>query len=130
LHPMLWNASKAALVATLALLSLVSCVSTMMEGYLGKPIEEAQLEFGPPIQVLDMPDGRRAFQFRYGGGPVMVPGSSTSTVTTYGNTATVNTFGTPGGVLYTEGCILTFFALKEGNAWIIRDLKVPGGLVC
>jgi len=102
----------------------------MMEGYLGKPIEEAQLEFGPPIQVLDMPDGRRAFQFRYGGGPVVVPGYSNTTVTSYGNTATVNSYGSPGGVLYTEGCILTFFAVKEGAAWVVRDMKVPGGLVC
>lgn len=120
---------RGAIIAGLAL-ALAGCVSTQMKSLVGEPIQSAQLEYGPPAQVLEMPDGRRAYQFRYGGGPVVLPGSSTTTVTTVGNTAFAQSYGTPGAVVQTDGCLLTFFASPNGNAWIIDGIKVPRDLVC
>ena len=117
-------------VAAIAALSLTGCVSTQMETFMGRPIQEAMLRYGSPENVVDMPDGARAFQFRYGGGAVMVPGYTQSTVTAYGNMATVNTTGMPCGVIQTRGCLLTFIARQENEVWIVREIRPPQELVC
>lgn len=119
-----------AVAAISAALALAGCVSTQMESFVGRPIQEAMLRYGSPENIVDMPDGARAFQFRYGGGPVIVPGTTHSTVTTFGNMATVNTTGTPGAVIQTRGCLLTFIARQEGQVWIVREIRPPSDLVC
>lgn len=113
----------------LALL-LAGCVSSVMRPYVGKPIEDAMIDFGRPEQVIDLQDGRKAFQFRYAAGSYTTPGTSYSTVTGYGNTATVSTVSTPATVYETAGCLLTFIAANRGNGWVIEEYRVPKGLVC
>ena len=51
------------LVALFALLSLSACASQIMQGYVGKPIQSAMVDYGPPVNAFDMGDGRRAFQW-------------------------------------------------------------------
>lgn len=45
-------------------LLLSGCATAIMESYVGKPIQQAIIDRGPPDVVMDMPDGRRAFQWR------------------------------------------------------------------
>jgi len=45
-----------------------------MKAFIGKDIRYVVLSDGQPEGAMDMPDGRRAFQFRVGGGAVTYPG--------------------------------------------------------
>lgn len=121
---------RRALVALAVAALLSSCVSTQMKGLVGSPVQEAQIRYGAPAQVIEMPDGRRAYQFRSGGGAVVVPGYATTTATAVGNTVTARTVGSPGGVVETPGCLLTFLARERAGTWIIEDIRVPTELVC
>src|SRR5690242_18299146 len=54
------------------------CVSTHMKRFVGKDVRYVQVEDGQPIRVFDLPDGKRAFQFLWGGGTYVVPKTTTS----------------------------------------------------
>jgi len=116
--------------ALLALLTLTGCVSTDMKGMMGQPVQELVLKYGPPDQVVDMPDGSRAYQFRQGGGSVILPGASQTTFQSYGATATASTTSTPALALDAPGCRLTFIARQDAAGWFVRDIRIPKGLVC
>lgn len=111
-------------------LSLAGCVSAGMKTLVGEPIQAAQLRYGPPAQVIDMPDGRRAYQFKTGGGSVMLPSTSTTTVSPVGAGIVATTTGSPGGIAQLPGCYLTFMAAQENGAWVIREAVPPKELVC
>lgn len=116
--------------ALLLALGLGGCVSTEMKSLVGSPIQEAQIRYGAPEQVIDMPGGARAYQFRAGGGTLLLPSSSTTTATVAGPSIMAQTTGTPGGFVRSDGCLLTFIAHQRTGAWIIDDIRVPKGLVC
>ena len=88
---------------------LAGCVSTYMKQFVGKDIHEVMIADGPPIHSFDLPDGRRAFQWRMGAG------SATPFL---------------GTVYYSEGCVVTYIAKKQGEAWIVEDINYPDRLVC
>jgi hypothetical protein len=118
-------------LAALALLALAACVSNVMKPYVGRPIQDAMIDFGAPEQVIAMPDGRKAYQFRYGGGSVVTPGYATTTAATYGNTTTYSTMATPAAVYQSNGCLLTFITGQTAGAGeIIQEYRVPKGLTC
>lgn len=80
---------------------LSGCISTEMNGLVGHPIEDAQLRYGAPEQVIDMPGGSKVFQFRAGGVPAL-----------------------------DKGCLLSFTARKPSDRWMIESATVPRGAVC
>jgi len=45
-------------------LALSGCATGQRAHFLGKPVEVAIAQFGPPDSVTDMADGRREFQWR------------------------------------------------------------------
>jgi hypothetical protein len=94
-------------------LVLSGCASQVMEGMVGKDITEIQLQYGPPVNVLDLPDGRKAFQWRFDSQMVM---PSTTNYSAYGSgnmvTGTAYTYG--GGVISTP-CFYTLFARPNNN---------------
>ena len=101
-----------------------------------KDVREVIIENGPPIYAFDMGDGRRAFQFRWGGGSFVIPqrttvtGSSTAVGGSGWYSGSAITSG--GGVITSEGCVLTYFARwnEVKNAWIVTEYRVPKQLVC
>ena len=115
---------------------LAGCASTHMKQYIGKDVREVIIENGPPIYAFDMGDGRRAFQFRWGGGSFVIPqrttvtGSSTAVGGSGWYSGSAITSG--GGVITSEGCVLTYFARwnEVKNAWIVTEYRVPKQLVC
>jgi hypothetical protein len=115
---------------TVITVAAAACVSTEMRSLIGSPIQEAEIAYGAPVHVIDMPDGRKAYQFRYGGGPVVLPGQSSTTATAIGSTVVANTVSSPAAILETKGCLLTFIAAASSSAWIIEDIRVPRDLVC
>ena len=120
----------------LTLILLQGCASTHMKQYLNKDIREVIIDSGPPINAFDMGDGRRAFQFRWGGGTYVVPQTTSisGTSTTIANSTwySGSAITTGGGVVTSEGCIITYFALwdVEKNTWVISEYRVPKQLVC
>ena len=56
---------------------LVGCVSSQMKQFIGKDISEVMVEHGRPHNVFDMPDGRKAYQFYWGGGSFALPQTTT-----------------------------------------------------
>jgi len=113
-------------VVSAALLACSGCVSSQMKSYVGQDITEAMIRYGHPENVIGLPDGRRAYQFRWGGGPVPVAGSTTTTV--FGNQVT--TTGTLPMILEAPGCLLTFIATGEGSRWTITETRTPKQAVC
>lgn len=115
---------------------LLGCVSTHMKQYLGKDIREVVLDSGPPVNALDMGEGVRAFQFRWGGGTYRVPTTTTTTgnVNTYGNSAWFNSTSitSGGGVIHSEGCLISYLTEWDDalKTWIVKDIRYPKRLAC
>jgi hypothetical protein len=109
----------------IAALLLAGCATQIMEGYVGKPIQEAMLDYGAPTSRIDMPDGTVAYQWRM-----------TTSATT---PITANTFGYPngmsqtvvsGGQTVTSDCLYTLF-VRTGDDGVERvaGFKKPS-LMC
>lgn len=95
------------------LLLLPACASQVMENLVGKDVTEVQLQYGPPVNVLDMPDGRKAFQWRFAS-TYMMPVTTSYTGVTNGNLTTGSAF-TSGGGVFTTPCFYTLFARPNNN---------------
>lgn len=120
-----------ALTLAAAAFAMASCASTEMKTFIGKPAEEAMFAYGPPANVFDLSDGRRAYQYRWGGGAVMMPGRATSTAQSFGSITTVQTTATPAAIFESAGCLITFIARDQGGGrWVLEDYRVPKQLVC
>lgn len=100
-----------------------------MQGYLGQPLQAAMIDYGPPQNAFDMPDGTRAFQW------VMSSTYVTPTnVNNYGNAYAagnaVNWYQNTqitGGQPITNECAYTMFARWSDaqNAWVFTSFKKP-----
>jgi hypothetical protein len=126
------------LVGMLVLVALAGtgCVSTHMKKFVGKDVRYIEIEDGAPVKVLDLPDGRRAFQYLWGGGRYVVP----QTITTQGQVELVGDkayyterkLQSGGYVVDNPGCVITYIA--EWNAaktgWIVADISFPRRAVC
>lgn len=75
-----------------------------MEGFVGKDISEVYVQYGPPMNRFEMPDGRHAFQWHIQEEFFM---PSTTTINTYGGMATAQTYG---GGIYSNSCYYTLYA--------------------
>lgn len=95
------------------LLTLAACASQVMEGFVGKDVTEVQLQYGPPVAVLDMPDGRKAFQWRFDS-TTMMPMTTTYSGVTSGNWTTATAY-TSGGGIFSTPCFYTLFAKPNAN---------------
>jgi hypothetical protein len=107
-----------------------------MKKYIGKDARYIAVDDGPPVNVFDMPDGRRAFQYRWGGGSYVVPKTTTSQgqIQLVGDGAyySEQKVETGGFAVESSGCLITYFAewnpAKKG--WIVVDISYPKRLVC
>jgi hypothetical protein len=111
-------------------LALSGCASTAMKGHVGKSINEAFFSYGKPENVFNLPDGRRAFQFRWGGGSGIIPGHSNSTILPNGAGYNVTTTSTPTTFFESDGCLVTLIAQASGNDFVVQEYRIPKKLVC
>ncbi len=115
---------------------LAGCVSTHMKQYMGKDVRYVVVDNGPPMYAFDMGDGRRAFQWPWGGGTYHVPEveSATTSGTAIGPNVwlTRTKIKTGGHTVTSEGCIITYFARwdERREAWFVVDYSYPKRLVC
>jgi len=113
----------------LACVALSGCAQRAMKSYIGHNVADVTLDYGQPVNAFDLPDGRRAFQWRLGfkhvkpsyangRGPVMRYGEMTWTST-----------HTPiyGGQSLPGECIYTLFATWHdgGPGWTVTDMRKP-----
>lgn len=121
---------KRIIIAVLAL-ALSGCATGIMESYVGRSVPEAAVRYGPPTNVFDMPDGRRAFQWEM----------SSSYVTPRQTYANVNIYAPPGsafasasgysttsgGNVMTQTCLYTVYGRFDPmmNTWIIVGFERP-----
>lgn len=133
------------LFVTISVMLLSACASTIMEGYMNKPLSEVVLKYGPPSNAFDMGDGRRAFTWLKTR-TLVTPGTATTygngTATAYGVGNNVNVYGSYyGTTVYSPPvasdltCAYTVFAERsrtdiEGPAaWMIVSYQKPD-LIC
>lgn len=108
------------IVGLLAGVILAGCASDIMQSYVGKDVTEVVLDYGPPSNVVKLPDGRTAFQWSR-------TSSYTAPVTTnvynYGTYATATTYG--GGTTYSQ-CLYTLFATPNAQeSYTVVGFKQP-----
>lgn len=119
-----------AAIAVLAL-ALTGCASTAMKQYVGGSVSEAYMSYGVPEAIFDLPDGRRAFQFYWGGSRAVIPANERTTIRPSGFGAyEVTTTGTPAMAYESKGCLVTLIARPEGNDFIVEEYRIPKRLVC
>ena len=118
-------------VTVIAALAIAGCASTAMKRYVGGSISEAYISYGAPENVFDLPDGRRAFQFYWGGSSVTTPARVNTQVRNVGfGNYEVNTVGTPAMAFESKGCLVTLIAAPQGNDFIVEEYRIPKRLVC
>lgn len=112
-------------------LALAACASTAMNKYVGGSVSEAYMSYGQPEAVFDLPDGRRAFQFYWGGAKGVAPANVQTNIQPTGlGGYQVTTTGTPAMAYETKGCLVTLIARPVSNDFIVEEYRVPQRLVC
>ena len=111
------------LIAVLAMVA--GCATDIMQGYVGKPIVEAELDYGRPSNIIELEDGRRAYQWNVDAGGIM-PMTNYNSGTVYGGGGFANYSGTSTTyVPYENNCIYTLFATKQGSTWVVTGFREP-----
>jgi hypothetical protein len=111
-------------------LLLTGCASQFAKQYVGQDVVALELDNGKPANVVEMPDGRRAYQYHWGGGTFVAPQYSSGTVNVIGNTAFINTQTSPAAVVSSPGCLISFIAERRGAQWIVVEARWPERLAC
>lgn len=107
---------------------LSGCASQIMDGYVGKDVSNAVLDYGPPFHVMDLPDGQRAFQWKMTS-VGSVPTTTTVNATAYGNSV-YGTATTYGGGVYSQTCLYTLIGAKNGQgSYTVTGFRAPS-LMC
>jgi hypothetical protein len=126
--------TRGAMVATFALSTLlVACASDIIKSYVGKPLSDAVIDYGPPAYSFDTGDGTRTFVWSISSSFVL-PGHSSgnASVTTFGNTAQLYgaaTYSPP--ISVSQQCNYAVYAKRTRNdiegpaAWVITGFKPP-----
>lgn len=90
------------------LVVLSGCASTVLEGYVGKPVVEAELDFGPPINIIELSDQRRAYQWEVDSSGLIPIGVETPIL-----------------VPYSQTCIYTLTTTRTEQNWIVDGFREP-----
>lgn len=99
--------------------ALQGCSAQIMRGYIGRPPEAVMARYGPPIDVRDLPDGRRAYQWME------------VETTTSGGAATTTSDGRRQRTEYSptttqeKRCFYTLYAHRTSQGWRIDSYNEP-----
>jgi hypothetical protein len=120
---------KSLVLASLCALTS-ACASQFATRYVGKDVVDLELENGKPANILVLPDGRRSYQYRWGGGTFVTPQTTTGTARVAGDTMYVQAQTTPAIAVSSQGCLINFIAEQRGQRWIVVEGRWPDQLVC
>lgn len=90
--------------------------------YVGKTIEQVQKTYGEPANMMTMPDGRRAYQFRPASVRDKIPNHPISD-SSHGAVSTFSNIGT-------TDCLITMIAADHGQGFVIEETKMPRQGAC
>lgn len=113
----------------IAFLLLAGCATSRLESYIGQDVRRAVVKNGEPANVIDMGDGRRAFQWAVDQSyttPVMA--NSYGTASAYGNSAYyTNSTMVSGGNTSRWTCLYTLYARWDDSrqGWIVEGFEKP-----
>jgi len=96
-----------------------------MEGYVGKPITEPILDYGPPSNVVELGPKRRAFQWKIdssGVAPLTTP--SSATIYTPTGSAWITSQSTT-YVPYSKQCLYTLTATETDGVYVVDGFRQP-----
>ena len=112
--------------------ALAGCAAQTMNGLVGSDIAQAVASYGPPVNSFDMPDGSKAFQWRFDktvAMPTYTTATGYSSGSAYGVGNSVNYSGTgsasattTGGGFFEKHCFYTLYARPNAN----RSYTVTG----
>lgn len=109
----------------LAFFALSACATDIMQGYVGKSVQEPILDYGPPTNVVELDDGRRGYQWQMNSSGVIPMSTPTSsTVFSGGQMAVVNSTSTT-YLPYSQDCLYTLTAVKQGDIYIVDGFRQP-----
>jgi hypothetical protein len=110
-------------------LGVSACASQIMSRYVGQTLQEAMIDYGPPANAFDMPDGSRAFQWVMTSTYVMpTTVTNSGSVTPIGNTAIWSQqTQITGGQPISSACAYTMIARWDEmqNAWVFTEYRRP-----
>lgn len=115
--------------ACLVLLALVvgGCASQIMQGYVGKNVKEAMLDYGPPTNIIEMGPNERAYQWSMTDS-VISPGATFNNgqVVALGQTASYSgtSYATP-TIIDENVCHYSLMAKQVGDEWIVTGYRKP-----
>jgi len=112
------------------LASLAACASTEAKRHVGKSISEAFISYGRPEAIFNLPDGRRAFQFYWGGGSGVIAGRSNTTVRGGPYDFNVTTAYVPATKFKSNGCLVTLIARPKGRDFVVEEYRIPKRVTC
>lgn len=117
------------ILAAITSLALTGCASQIMNGFVGKPLQEVMVRYGPPANAFDMGDGRRAFQWVMTS-TYVTPTTAYTTGTAYGHGNSVSwTQNTRivGGQPISNQCAYTMFGRwsDSANSWMMEGYQKP-----
>lgn len=119
---------KLILAVSLAIF-ISGCASTIMQSYVQQDVRVVMLDYGPPENAFDMPDGTRAFQWimrKSGSTPATV--HTTGTIYGSGPSAWFSTNSTiTGGRTIDSKCVYTLFARwsEVAKGWTVESFHKP-----
>lgn len=102
---------------------LAGCQSDIMKNYVGQPLESVIIDYGPPVAVLELGRGQRAYQWRKISTNV-VPGSTSGEIRGTRRGTRYEEMTTPGYVQEQE-CFYTFYASMSDGRWYITNFRKP-----
>jgi hypothetical protein len=123
------NKFSAVMFAVFASLVLTGCASSIMKGYIGKPITAVISDYGFPAGAYDVEANKRAFVWQKNDA-LIFPGQTFATGSMVGNQMFMNTYSSP-TFSSSFSCSYTFYATRtrtdiEGPAaWTIVEFEKP-----
>lgn len=116
---------RASGLAIAAVMLLGACASQILESYVGKSVTEPILDYGPPSSVVELPDGRRAFQWARTNSGV-IPVTTPTTATVYGSGGYATAYATTTDYIpYSNDCVYTLIAVRSGADWVVESFRKP-----
>lgn len=122
-------------ISLIAVISLTGCASQIMQSYIGKNVNEAILDYGPPAVIIDIDPTHKAYQW-HKTSYAYVPGHSTSTTyqsatanlyshsATVNGSSTTNTYFVP-ATTYSKTCLYTLMTECVSNQCIVTSYRKP-----
>lgn len=115
--------------ASVALLGLSACATDIMRGYVGREPEAVMARYGPPDNVFDMQDGRRAYQWVEISEATSAGSEETRTRLKrrgrHGAMERVTTTQINPASSQTKRCFYTMYAHRDAGRWIFQDFERP-----